>query len=266
MLVQAALGNPNKPHNIGATERCVLRFNAVKCGHLECLKMFQRQPGDLDDDIVEALEREMCETAAEYNQLECLKYLHENGYEWDYSTPSSAATEGSLECLRYALENGCPWDIYTCIEASSNMTSDCLQYARERGCSWNSLVMRCAASYGSLACIQYAHNNGCPWNKYSCRDAAHAGNLECLKYLAENGSPYDREVSLYAAMGGHEDCVEYALSLFDHDEGFSPGYWANVIALVRESKIGIEPPPGLMEQIRLMLGRNVRDDSVEPES
>jgi hypothetical protein len=34
--------------------------------------------------------------------LECLKYAHENGCEWDRYTCSNAAFNGHLECLKYA--------------------------------------------------------------------------------------------------------------------------------------------------------------------
>ena len=40
------------------------------------------------------------------NDLECLKYAHENGCPWDKKTCSEAALNGHLECLQYAHENG----------------------------------------------------------------------------------------------------------------------------------------------------------------
>ena len=47
-----------------------------------------------------------CHEAAENGDLECLKYLHENGYPWYSNTCKSAAASGNLECLKYAHENG----------------------------------------------------------------------------------------------------------------------------------------------------------------
>jgi hypothetical protein len=43
-----------------------------------------------------------------FSDLECLKYLHENGCPWDEETCYVAALSGHLECLKYAQENGCP--------------------------------------------------------------------------------------------------------------------------------------------------------------
>ena len=48
--------------------------------------------------------------AAENGHLDCLKYAHENGCEWNVWTTLKAAYNGHLDCLRYAIENGCPYD------------------------------------------------------------------------------------------------------------------------------------------------------------
>ena len=45
--------------------------------------------------------------AALNGHLDCLKYAHENGCEWDEDTCSEAALNGHLDCLKYAHENGC---------------------------------------------------------------------------------------------------------------------------------------------------------------
>jgi len=66
--------------------------------------------------------------AARNNNIQCLKYLHENGCEWDISVCSGAAEKGALECLKYATENGCDWNIYTCRKAYMYGSIDCLQY------------------------------------------------------------------------------------------------------------------------------------------
>lgn len=41
------------------------------------------------------------------DKLECLKYLHENGCEWDWRTTAWAVWLFHPECLEYARENGC---------------------------------------------------------------------------------------------------------------------------------------------------------------
>ena len=89
---------------------------------------------------------EICHNAIINNRLDCLKYVHENGYWWDESTCANAALNDNLTMLKYAHENGCPWDGITCVKAARN---------------------------GHLGCLKYAHENGCPWHEYVCTYAAH---------------------------------------------------------------------------------------------
>ena len=43
-----------------------------------------------------------------YGDLECLKYLHENGCPWHEMTCDIAAKNRHLECVQYCRDNGCP--------------------------------------------------------------------------------------------------------------------------------------------------------------
>ena len=81
-----------------------------------------------------------------YNNLDLLKYAHENEYPWDEQTCNRAAANGHFECLKYTHENGCPWNAQTC------------EYV---------------AIYGNLECLKYAHDNGCPWDEQTCKYAAY---------------------------------------------------------------------------------------------
>ena len=108
-----------------------------------------------------------CMLASSYGHLNCLQYLHQNGFPWDISTCDGAAENGHIECFKYAHENGCPWDDYTCIIAAGN---------------------------SHLECLKYAHENGCPWNKFLYYHTAHRSHNECLKYAHKNGCPYPKEL------------------------------------------------------------------------
>ena len=46
-------------------------------------------------------------------------------------TTYSVARNGYLECLRYAHENGCEFDFDTIFVAAQNGHLECLQYARD---------------------------------------------------------------------------------------------------------------------------------------
>jgi hypothetical protein len=162
-----------------------------------------------------------CETThntAEKGHLECLRYLHENGCEWDENTCAYGALNGHLECVRYAHENGCPWDKRTCSCAAANGHLECLRYAHENRCPWDKMACSCAAANGHLECLRYAHENRCPWDKRTCECAAAYGHLECLRYAHENGCPWDKRVCVLAAEKGHLECLRYL-----HEKG-CPGY------------------------------------------
>jgi hypothetical protein len=110
-----------------------------------------------------------CDDAAKNGHLNCLIYLHIQGYFWDELTCFYAAKNGHLDCLEYAHTHGCPWDEFTCSSAAMN---------------------------GHLECLQYAHTHGCPWDEWTCEYAAKNGHLECLQYAVENKFPWDKKLCL----------------------------------------------------------------------
>ena len=138
--------------------------------------------------------------------IECLKYLHEEGYPWNWITCCLVAANGHLDCLRYIHEEGCPWNKHTCWMAARNGHLDCLIYLHENGCPWDEETTQKSALNGHLDCLRYAHERGCPWNEYTCESAAYNGHLDCLIYLHENGCPWDEETCRVAVYKGHLDC------------------------------------------------------------
>jgi len=57
-----------------------------------------------------------CAKAAEYGQLQALRWLKRNGRDWDIKTYACqyAARGGHLHILQWARETGCDWDRITC--------------------------------------------------------------------------------------------------------------------------------------------------------
>jgi hypothetical protein len=47
------------------------------------------------------------------------------------------ASYGHLEVLKWVRENGCEWDMYVCYIAYKNRHLEILQWARKNGCPWN---------------------------------------------------------------------------------------------------------------------------------
>ncbi|ATZ81199.1 ankyrin repeat domain-containing protein [Bodo saltans virus] len=186
----------------GSKDKCYECYIASKNGHLECLK-YLHENGYYWDSWISTI-------AAENGHLECLKYAHENNCPWNINTCMNAAYNGHLECLKYAHENGCPWNEYTCLNAAGNGHLECLKYAHENNCPWDLYTCINAVYDGYLDCLQYAHENGCPWNCDTCSCAAQNGHLKCLKYAHENGCFWNSDTCTYAAQNGHLECLKYA--------------------------------------------------------
>ncbi|XP_022169426.1 uncharacterized protein LOC111033135 [Myzus persicae] len=133
----------------------------------------------------------ICEEAAFYGHIECMKFARAIGVLWLSSAATGesacdrAISAGNLDCLVYAIENLCP--------------------ANEETCGW-------AAWEGQLECLKYLHNIGIPWHSKMCNIAANRGHLDCLKYVHENGCHFDRTTYSFAVLGKHEDCIQYVFS------------------------------------------------------
>ena len=154
---------------------------------------------------------ETCENAALNGHLDCLKYAHENDYEWNRWTCNNAIKNGHLECLKYAHKNKCPFDYYlSSILAAQYGQLECLKYVHENGCEMYEETCMYAALNGHLEILKYAHEHGCPWDKYTCEWAVKNGQLECLKYAHENGCKWSKnDLCIVATENNHIDCLHY---------------------------------------------------------
>ena len=172
--------------------------------------------------------------------IECIKYLHANGYGW----PENDMANASISFYGYMTSG-----------AASHGHLDRLKFLHENGCSWNCRTCECAAGAGNLDCLKYARKNGCEWSNYECICAIKCdvfnwdnhkdipGSLECLKYVIDNGSKYDLYTGndallMWCVICNRIDCLEYLHNRFvkdikkviknDHttytEWGFSPWY------------------------------------------
>ncbi len=143
---------------------------------------------DANRDLIQNI---LCIKAVEHDRLDVLTYAHENGYNWDASTCSTASKFGNLECLEYLYENRCPWDEETCIQAATNGMSDCLKYAHTRGCPWNDLIIQVAIVINRLDIIIYYREEEPThvWNKTELISALSMDRLNIIKYIKNSGYP-----------------------------------------------------------------------------
>lgn len=218
---------------------CILyMFRFAQYGHLDCLKYLHNESGY-------ELTPECLNTAAQYNQFECLVYLfehgcsveddlyiyaaphlrcltyiHEQGCYWDgqvyYHAIDHESEARSLACFRYAHEQGCPWDELACTHVTMYGFLDCLRYAHEHGCPWASRTITAAITNGHFECLVYAHQNGCPMDDDVCSVAVLHGRAKFLKYLHDNGGTGNQQICTLAAERGHINCL-----IFCHEHGYT---------------------------------------------
>ena len=69
-----------------------------------------------------------------FSDLECLKYLHENGCPWNEEVCCYATSGGHFEILNYLHAKGCPRDRNTCSSAARGGRFEILNYLHAKGC------------------------------------------------------------------------------------------------------------------------------------
>ena len=147
--------------------------------------------------LVDKLNNNFCKYAIKNGNLECLTYLHENGYLWNEDDGTNiyfviATLNGHLDCLKYLYENGYNCDAspskrdYLCDIAAEDGYLDCLKYLHEIGCHWDEETFRLASRYGHLKCIKYLHENNCPIDINCIRCAKNQDVIDYINSLCKN--------------------------------------------------------------------------------
>lgn len=164
------------------------------------------------------------DSAAILNSFECIKYIKENidtdPYKWSYTTCQEVAENGNLECLKYLHENGCEWSVDTLISAAKGGHIQCLEYAFENGCYHGSHVFDGAFEGDSLESFKFLleYYNGketdlySPWRWHMMivHDA-----VKCFEYFHEKQCICDDIEGLYimACNRGAVNCIRYLLKV-----------------------------------------------------
>ena len=151
--------------------------SAAKMGQIEMLKYLYKRCGDLLKDNYD-LKVTLVYHAVDYGHLDTLKYLYSIGYEGDSFVLSAACRNGSsskqpikrsshdyLECVKFLHENGCQWDRHSTIAASVGGNFDCFKYAVDNGAPLTYETVDRAVDYNQLDCLKYAIEHGCRYDK-----------------------------------------------------------------------------------------------------
>jgi hypothetical protein len=137
---------------------------AVNNGSLKCLEYFHLHAPEC------IIDRTTLQDAVTSDKLDCMKYIHlnlsigpfdEDGDEKDLTTCTLAAKSGSLACLKYAHENGFEWNYNTCEAAVLYGHLDCFIYAYKNGCPWNNETYTNSGKIYHSNCVAYAFLNPC---------------------------------------------------------------------------------------------------------
>ena len=135
----------------------------------------------------------LCKTAAEFGQLECLKYLHNNECLWDIETCNIASENGNIECIKYAFENQCPINAETYYYALKNNNLECIKYLYHNRIYWSEEYF--SQFWKSHACFWAVKNNNIDYLKISYKYGANLnkklyelsknkGYFECAKFIS----------------------------------------------------------------------------------
>ncbi|CAL6331524.1 unnamed protein product [Bathycoccus prasinos] len=160
-------------------------------------------------------ETDFCLEVAKTNKLELLKWAREEKKcRWDYRTICAAAEYGNLEMVKYCVANQCPKDEWACAYAASQGHLECLKYLCEVAkAPWDFYTAAWAAENGHLHILEYlVERKYYHFDRFACWYAAKNGHLDCLKYLHETAKwPWDSEAVYYAHENNHPECVQYLL-------------------------------------------------------
>ena len=156
-----------------------------------------------------------CLQVALTNKLELLKWIREEKKcEWSAGTINRAAEYGNLEMVKYCVANECPINVLACAYAAKNGHLECLKYLHEEvKVPWGSETASWAAFNDHLHILEYlVERKYDHFVERACEYAAICGYLDCLKYLRETAkAPWNYWCVQVAHESNNPECLQYLL-------------------------------------------------------
>ena len=118
-----------------------------------------------------------------------MKYAYENGcklHKQQITVCSLACEFGQLECLKYLHNIGCNWNMRVGELAVKNRHFDCFKYAHENGCPMSKKIVYIAVGNGDYGIMKYAIDNDYYYDKNKILRHIKPKNIEvkdCLQYI-----------------------------------------------------------------------------------
>ena len=200
-------------------------FNS-SIGNLECLTYTYSQGYNLT--------KKCTQHAAFTGQLDCIKYLRNNGLSFqDLDLLACCVPKNNpkiFECFKYLYEQGCSTHKEICDRAIAFNDFDMIKYIHKYICSlpvesrctteyclhtpWTESTVNVAAANGNLQIMKYLHKHmekPIKWTPTTCKRAVTFNNLEMLKYLHENECQWDKKTIELAVEFRNLECLQYAI-------------------------------------------------------
>lgn len=176
----AASSNRPEFFRIASTYRDDVKNSALllaKEGNVEALRLMKESGLEITGDLILQ--------ASKSGNLECLLFAYqicEPSPDVDTSCISEAAAAGSVECVKFLHDNGYKIKKDACEKAASKGHLDCLMYLRDQGAEWGR-TLDAAVQMGHLECVKYAIENGCKRVYW----ALWTDHNDVIEYLTEKG-------------------------------------------------------------------------------
>lgn len=174
-------------------DKKVLSLEASENGYFDILKWIEVDKSiSFKAGIFDNLKRNksqnkhIFEIAANNGNLNNMKWLKENGYQWNRWVFSEAAKNGNLQIMIWLKENGCPWCKDTFRSAALNGNLENMKWLLQNNCPWDEWTFVKAVENGNIKNIEWLLKNGCPCNKYAHVYAAKKGNDTMVRWLKRN--------------------------------------------------------------------------------
>ncbi len=160
---------------------------AAKNGHLDILKFFVERMNKINAfDILK-----FCGVAAKYGHLDILIWQKINlTYYFDINIWKNAAEGGHLNIIKWLINNGCEYDdcIFECAAEHGHL--NILKWGFQNGYKLPDNIAEIAASHGKLYIIIWLHENNFKFDQKVHVCAAESGNLELVKRLTSYDNYY----------------------------------------------------------------------------
>lgn len=165
---------------------------------------------------------DLCLLALVKSNMECVKFLHENGCDITFLFGTHSAKVGNLEALKYYKENSgqenIPVDVV--LAAAGNGQVECLKYILENDCEKHPICCATAAANGHLECMKLLFKSNCEKDDYICMNAIRGNHFECFKCAIENDCEFHYEHIFSASLRRPEIkayIIEHEKDLIDRE-------------------------------------------------